>query len=167
MRVAKVLRFQILKVSVEEFEKWFTNIINEEDIDIEYDARLENLIVKAEAGELHQSVVTVFTDWFKEIQQQAERTSGQKFRRRTERGLGLAGPHRGSRKVPDGMIKRKGEFYPVIALEVGVTETLEKLFEDAERLLRGSKGITQLVILVKITEVSTHPTDGYPWDQQP
>src|SRR4051812_31543716 len=52
-------------------------------------------------------------------------------------------------KRPDCFIKKRGEEYPRIVVEVGYAETFEKLIEDAHRWLCGSK-LVHRVFLVKI-----------------
>lgn len=58
-------------------------------------------------------------------------------------------------------ISRKG---PLACVEVGFTETLEKLFNHAERLLQSS---CDLVILIKVFEKDTHRADEFPWGINP
>ncbi|KKA24588.1 hypothetical protein T310_1376 [Rasamsonia emersonii CBS 393.64] len=65
------------------------------------------------------------------------------------------------KKVPDVLLKKRQTRYPVIAVEVGVSEPLTKLFEDAERIFSGSRN-TDLVILINIEEHGTR-TNGSPW----
>ena len=69
-------------------------------------------------------------------------------------------------KIPDAAlvsddISRQS---PLAAVEVGFTETLDKLFNDAERLLRSS---CDLVILLKVFETEPHRKDEFPWGIEP
>lgn len=69
-------------------------------------------------------------------------------------------------KIPDAAlvsnnISRRS---PLAAVEVGYTETLDKLFNDAERLLRGS---CNLVIILKVFETESHRKDEFPWGIEP
>lgn len=55
-----------------------------------------------------------------------------------------------------------------MAVEVGFTEPLNKLYEDAERLIQGSNGAIEAVILVDLTERNEHwGHDYHPWGQDP
>lgn len=59
----------------------------------------------------------------------------------------------GSSKVPDtALVTSTTGSYPIVAVEVGFTESLDKLYQDAEVLLRGSKGEIELVIILKVEE---------------
>lgn len=69
-------------------------------------------------------------------------------------------------KIPDAAlvsddISRQS---PLAVVEVGFTETLDKLFNDAERLLRSS---CDLVILLKGFETEPHCKDEFPWGIEP
>lgn len=73
------------------------------------------------------------------------------------------------RKVPDTVlvsqdIRRK---HPIIAVEIGWTEPVEKLFEDAERLIRGTKQGIDIVILLKVSEKNRHTRNEFPWGIYP
>lgn len=68
-------------------------------------------------------------------------------------------------KVPDAAlvshdIKRR---YPLVVVEIGFSETLDKLFDDATRLISGSSGKIDAVILVKVFEANRHLKDEFPW----
>ena len=59
------------------------------------------------------------------------------------------------KKAPDaGLVLRRDNAYdvfPTLAVEVGFTESLEDLQEDAKRLLLHTNGGTTVVVLVKYT----------------
>ena len=57
--------------------------------------------------------------------------------------------------------------FPLIAVEVGFTQTLEDLFDCAERLFRGTYNQIQFVIIVKIFETNRHCGDQFPWGINP
>lgn len=73
-----------------------------------------------------------------------------------------------SSKVPDAVLMANtlGD-YPLVALEVGFTESLEELYVDAERLLQGSNGAIELVILIKVSEKDRHVQNEHPWGASP
>lgn len=64
----------------------------------------------------------------------------------------MTGPFRNSSKEPDAGLREESEDTPVIAVEVGVSETRGKLLDDARRWLEGTEGTTRIVILVDIRE---------------
>src|SRR5438034_984010 len=66
-------------------------------------------------------------------------------------------------KCPDAVLGNSELDEPIIALEVGFSEPLEELFNDARRLLQGSKGRIQIVILIKIFENGRGKPMGPPW----
>src|SRR5467141_3469934 len=81
----------------------------------------------------------------------------------------LRGPERGSSKVIDAGLTSSNmhDQFPLIAVEVGFTQTLEDLFDCAERLFRGTYNQIQFVIIVKIFETNRHCGDQFPWGINP
>ncbi|KAI7969098.1 hypothetical protein EIK77_006003 [Talaromyces pinophilus] len=75
----------------------------------------------------------------------------------------LAGKFRGSSKQADASLKKSKAEWPVVVLEVGISETTTKLYEDAERWLEGSDSDTKLVILVDIQETRNWKTSNDKW----
>jgi hypothetical protein len=66
--------------------------------------------------------------------------------------LYLRGPYMYCAKVPDFEIIPFSFEFPVLAVEVGVTDNLKMLRSDAQKWLRGTNGTTQVVILVHVQE---------------
>lgn len=54
-----------------------------------------------------------------------------------------------------------------MAVEIGWSETLEKLFVDAERLINGTRKGIDVVILLKIYEKNPHTENEFPWGINP
>lgn len=71
---------------------------------------------------------------------------------------------RDDKKIPDVVLSKGGEHYPLVAVGAGFAEPLDKLFYDAERIMKGSWGRTALVIIVKVSESKQHVEDESPWD---
>ena len=68
-------------------------------------------------------------------------------------------------KVPDAAlvshdIKRR---YPLVVVEIGFAEILDKLFDDATRFISGSGGKIDAVILIKVFKANRHLKDEFPW----
>lgn len=71
----------------------------------------------------------------------------------------------GSSRVPDtALVTSTFGSYPIVVVEVGFTEPLDKLYQDAEALLWGSKGRVELVVILKVREDDhQHLGSVYPW----
>ncbi|OJJ85540.1 uncharacterized protein ASPGLDRAFT_1514185 [Aspergillus glaucus CBS 516.65] len=70
---------------------------------------------------------------------------------------------RDDKKIPGVVLFKAGEHYPLMAVGVGFAEPLDKLFYDAERIMKGSWGRTALVIIVKVSGSKQHTKDESPW----
>lgn len=66
-------------------------------------------------------------------------------------------------KQPDGSLRTEETECPVIILEVGISETTHKLYEDARRWLEGSNGDTKLVILIDVQEQGCRKASRDKW----
>ena len=73
------------------------------------------------------------------------------------------------RKVPDTVLLSQdiARKHPIVAVEIGWTEPVEKLFEDAERLIRGTKQGINIIILLKVSEKNRHTRNEFPWGIHP
>lgn len=67
-------------------------------------------------------------------------------------GVDLSSEYDGSEKAPDEGLRQVGKHYPLVAVEIAVSETSRKVFDDATRWLKGSDGRTKLVVVVDIKE---------------
>lgn len=76
----------------------------------------------------------------------------------------MRGKYSRSSKEADASIKKSRDKYPVVILEVGISETTTKLYEDARRWLEGSCGQTKLVILVDVQERGRRNTSNDKWE---
>ncbi|EED14847.1 hypothetical protein TSTA_043220 [Talaromyces stipitatus ATCC 10500] len=54
--------------------------------------------------------------------------------------------------------------WPVVVLEVGISETTEKLYDDVEQWLKGSSGQTKSVILVDVQKKGRQDTSTDKWE---
>ena len=61
--------------------------------------------------------------------------------------------------MPDALLFPDSRQWPTICVEVGYTETYQKLLEDASLLLEGSSGRIGLVILIKVTPLKRGETE--------
>lgn len=62
----------------------------------------------------------------------------------------LAYKFSGSIKQTDASLRKRGSKWPVAVLEVAISNTTKKLFQDARRWLEGSNGQTKLVVLLDV-----------------
>ena len=152
------------KVSRKEFDEWRSE--KEEEIEeiggFEYDSSLENIIIKADGGPLHEGTVGALFHWLRSLA--SEHTEF-----RVSLGEGNFASHYfhmiiniaaefnfmdsagkiTDTKRPDCFIENDQKSYPRIVVEVGYSETFNKLIEDAHRWLLGSN-LVHRVFLVKI-----------------
>ncbi|KAH8697893.1 hypothetical protein BGW36DRAFT_397510 [Talaromyces proteolyticus] len=70
----------------------------------------------------------------------------------------------GSTKQADASFMKSGSKWPVVILEVGISEPTNKLFENARRWLEGSDSKIKLVILVDVQETEKRNTLHDKWD---
>lgn len=61
-------------------------------------------------------------------------------------------PYKDCVKEADLAIFKEGNYFPVLAVEFGVTDDEQRLYDEAEKWLRGSHGVTKMVMLVHIGE---------------
>lgn len=78
-------------------------------------------------------------------------------------GVDLGSDYFGSEKAPDEGLCHTEKRFPLIAVEVAVSETSKKVFEDATRWLKGSGGDTKLVIVVDIKEKISNTAKTTDW----
>lgn len=76
----------------------------------------------------------------------------------------LDGKSSSSTKQADASLTNLTAEWPVVVLEVGVSETTTKLYQDAERWLNGTNGQTKLVILIDIQEKGRWNTSNDKWE---
>lgn len=79
-------------------------------------------------------------------------------------GYELGGRFTGSVKQADASLKKARGEWPVVVLEVGISETTQKLYIDAERWLEGSNSHTKLVVLVDVRETGKRNTSSDNWE---
>lgn len=68
------------------------------------------------------------------------------------------------KKIPDVVLSKDGEHYPLVTVRVGFAKLTNNLFYDAERIMEGSWGRTALVIIVKVPKSKQHVEDESPWN---
>ncbi|KAN0071043.1 hypothetical protein V8E54_010474 [Elaphomyces granulatus] len=150
---------QTIKTSVEEF-KCIKPFLEEERLKYTFDAR-SCLLDVTMATPMHSSGAVWLSEWVGKIQNSGETAVGS-LDCVIEGSLGnFEDDFAGSRKTPDASIfpgiKRRKK--PTICLEVGYTESYEKLLRDADLLLEGSTGKIGRVILVNIEPLTKGETE--------
>lgn len=135
-------------VSVGEFSIWR---LNHPDIsDIEYDAHVERLVIKATTHSLYERVLSVFEGWLQrwadEINQVEDRD---KYVCKPSTSVTLNDPFIASERQADVGLWKVGGQGPSLVVEVGVNESLR---EVCHHWFEGTSGQTKSVILIDITE---------------
>ncbi|EED15222.1 muramidase, putative [Talaromyces stipitatus ATCC 10500] len=69
-----------------------------------------------------------------------------------------------SSKQADASLMNSKSKWPVVVLEIGISETTRKLYKDAERWLEGSNSQTKLVILADVQETPKWETSNNKWE---
>ncbi|KAK2731826.1 hypothetical protein FQN57_003152 [Myotisia sp. PD_48] len=145
-------RFSIEKFSVDlwDWQAWSEK--HQEIRGIEYDAQNYRIRIKATGSPLHEAATGAVGEWLQGIRDRLSKVTGNEFDCIRSAGVHLSSDYSGSEKAPDEGLRQVGEQYPLIAVEIAVSETSKKVFEDATRWLKGSDGYTKLVIVVDIKE---------------
>lgn len=136
------------QVSVGEFSVWR---LNQPGIsDIEFDAQLERVMIKATTHSLYETVLSVFESWLQiwadEINQVEDR---EKYICKLFTSATLNDPYIASERQADVGLWKVGAQGPSLVVEVGVNESLR---EVCHHWFEGTSGQTKSVILVNITE---------------
>ncbi|KAL1965175.1 hypothetical protein VTN77DRAFT_5929 [Rasamsonia byssochlamydoides] len=132
------------------YQRWLRG---REDIrGVEYDSKENRIIVNTLPQALHTKTCNVFSTWLPEVGNGIYQETGSTYDLVRDEEFTLSGPYQGSAKQPDEGLRKMESDFPLIAVEVGASERLSKLFDDAKRWLQGSLGATKLVILVDVKE---------------
>ncbi|KAL4894174.1 hypothetical protein BDV59DRAFT_175950 [Aspergillus ambiguus] len=150
--------FKNLRVSHSEYYnglEWLDEAYCERNhISMEYNEKTGMVIVNLPASAVHCICQKVFVYWLDEIVDSQPDANLVAYHEAVVANL---------RKTPDAALRHEEETYPIIAVEVGFTDTLDEMFDAARELFRHSHGVTQVVILLKIYEVGRVQLKGGPW----
>ncbi|KAE8412440.1 hypothetical protein BDV36DRAFT_300910 [Aspergillus pseudocaelatus] len=152
------VEFKYLKISKLEYENgldWCDEEYSEiTGITMEYNPKVGTVIFNSRgASVLHSSCQDVLLSWLHEIQDSTPEEPLFVHHETEVDGLG---------KMPDVNLGREGSFLPIIMVEIGFSEALEEMFDSAQEVLHKSKGVTQVVILLKIYEEGRAKLTGHP-----
>lgn len=134
-----------------------------------YDASTSTLITKCSPTAVHDTIERFFTDSIRSIRRTHNLTEAEElFAFSTSPDIGgFTGDHANSRKQSDMSIipllppaveeadddpEPLNDGFPLVAVEVGFSETYEQLQTDMELWLKGSEGKVRAVILISLTE---------------
>ncbi|CZR65280.1 uncharacterized protein PAC_15180 [Phialocephala subalpina] len=118
----------------------------------EYDATLQQVIVKAAPKSIHEGTVGEFITWFGKLRETGVINQGSKLKLRPNSGFKLRRKYRGYTLNPDLAVSLGDEKVSIV-LEVGVSQNFQELEVRAKKWLVGRKGV-RLVILIDI-EIDT------------
>jgi hypothetical protein len=170
------------KVSPAEYRYWLDKV-GDDIRGVEYDTQNACLVLKERPGWMHETVTRVIDSrLFGDLEDMLSATTGSRyFLTGSTRmliylslmcyfinltlfpGRSLAGDFDGSVKEADASLMKSEAKWPVVVLEVGISETTKKLYNDAERWLQGSDGNTKLVILVNVQETGKRNSWNDKW----
>lgn len=135
-------------VSVGEYFVW--RALNADVRDVEYDATIERMVIKATSTELHDTTLLLFEDWVTKWADEINDTEDtDEFRCYSCARADIRGPYDVSEKQADIGLWKVNDQHPLLVVEVGVNESL---YEERMRWFEGTAGKTTTVILVEITE---------------
>lgn len=172
-----------LKVSPSEYREWLDKV-GEDIRGVEYDAQNACIVLKGGPSWMHEATIGIIYELLLPLRDRMSAATRSNYTlmgskseynlepiyclsvRRTNLALGckLVGKFNHSSKEADASIKKSRDKWPVVVLEVGISETTTKLYKDAERWLKGSCGQTKLVILVDIQEKGRRNTSNDKWE---
>jgi hypothetical protein len=159
------------KVSPAEYQNWVDKV-GGANRGVEYDAQNACLVLKERPGWMHEAASQLISSrLLRELEDRLSAATGSRYFLTGSTGMlidlspymswfinltifldcSLEGKDGISVKQADASLMGGAE-WPAVVLEVGVSETTNKLYEDARRWLEGSEGNTKLVILVDIQE---------------
>jgi len=108
---------------------------------------------------IHSTGATWLDDWVQRMMLESGHLKKDGVKVKTDATLkGFTGRYLHSEKIPDAGLLPRGRKWPTLAIEVGYSESYEKLLEDATLLLEGSEGKIGLVILVKLAPLKENET---------
>ncbi|KAL1982676.1 hypothetical protein VTN96DRAFT_986 [Rasamsonia emersonii] len=156
-----------IQVDVEKFHDWYGEVVEGGCVGVEYHADLGEIIVVVAPSELHQGLEKIMASWFDYVGAHVS-TPSNTYSSCRQSEISLRDSENGTIKIVDACLMSSSlhKQFPLIAVEVGFTQPLADLFDDAERLFRGSYGKIQVVILIKIYETNRHNKNEFPWGIQ-
>ncbi|KAK2762780.1 hypothetical protein FQN54_000954 [Arachnomyces sp. PD_36] len=119
---------------------------------IEYDAQKQLVVTKPRPTGLHDAVNAAMRKWLDMVARILRAATESKFRHLQNLGLDLAGKQAGTFLEADHCIHRTIKKYPLVLVEVGVSESTPQIFRDTEKWLEGSNGQTRLAIVIDINQ---------------
>lgn len=170
------------KVSPAEYQHWLGKV-GDDIRGVEYDAQNACLVLKERPGWMHEAAIGVVYELLLPLRDRLSATGSRYFSSGSTRmlidlsplmcplinliifsGYSLAGNFDESAKEADASLMESNAQWPVVVLEVGISETTKNLYKDAERWLHGSDGNTKLVILVDVQEDEKRTTSNDNWE---
>lgn len=143
-----------------------------------YDSSTSTLITKCSPTAVHDTIERFFTDSIRSIRRTHNLTESEElFAFSTSPDIGgFTGDHANSRKQSDMAIipllppaleqaddnpEPLNDGFPLVAAEVGFSETYEQLLADMELWLKGSEGKVRAAIVVSLTETPKYSASPF------
>ncbi|GAD97168.1 hypothetical protein TSTA_041500 [Paecilomyces variotii No. 5] len=152
------------KVPTAEYWNWLDKV-GDDIRGVEYDAQNARIALKGGPGWMHEAASQLINSrLLRELEDRLSAATGSRYFLTGSTCCSLAGDFDGSTKQADASLMEYGAEWPAVILEVGISETTNKLYKDAERWLEGSLGQTKLVILVDVEETDKQHTLNDKWE---
>ncbi|KAF3407157.1 hypothetical protein DPV78_000013, partial [Talaromyces pinophilus] len=148
------------KVSSAEYWDWI-NKVGDNIRGVEYDARNAPIVLKGGRKWMHEAATGVIYVFLDKIRDTLNAATGLDYSLSGGKEC-LLNDEFESVKQADASLERLDSKRPTVVLEVGVSVTTNKLYDDAERWLAGNSD-TKLVILVDIMEKDRRKTSNDNW----
>ena len=145
-----------IQIGPAEFSSWVYNNAETLKLLVDYDAPRELPIIRAAKSTIHSAILNSFMSWFRDICRDKPLGS-EGYKGTTEEVTILK--QTSSHKYPDASLTKATR--PLIAVEVGVTQSLESLFLDCHQYLWDDN--VQAVIVVKLYEHDRNKILDPPW----
>lgn len=159
------------KISPAEYWNWL-NKVGDDIRGVKYDAQNACVVLKGRPSWMHETTIGIVYELLLPLRDRMGAATGLDYALtgskseydlepiyclslwKTDLVLGcrLVGEFSRSSKEADASIKKSRDKWPVVVLEVGISETTTKLYNDAKRWLKGSCSQTKLVLLVDVQE---------------
>lgn len=159
------------KVSPAEYLNWLDKV-GDDIRGVEYDAQNACIVLKGCPGWMHEAATgVIYRRLFGELEDRLSAATVSDYMLTGSIGMLidlslymdwfitifldclLDSKYDGSIKQADASLMEFEAEWPAVVLEVGISETTEKLCEDVNRWLNGSDGNTKLVILINVQEI--------------
>ncbi|KUL89440.1 hypothetical protein ZTR_04308 [Talaromyces verruculosus] len=127
------------KISPAEYWNWLKKV-GGDICGVEYDAQNARIVLKGGPSWMHEAATGVVYVFYDKIREKLSAATGSDYILIGSKRCRLRGKFSQSSKEANASVKKSGTKWPVVVLEVGISETTKNIEEDAKRWLKGSCG---------------------------